>query len=416
MNIRLTIAVIVAALLGVALAWLMPDSPWLAGLLTLMKTLFLSALKMIIAPLIFFSLISGVLHLGDAARLRSLGGWTLAYYLTTTALAIAVGLTFVGIWHPWESQPPLENIPQAAPSQLIDAAGSGSALAVLNALVGQMLTNPISALADTNILGIVTNALLIGLATLLLLPADSVVHRFTEAATRIVYKLAEWVVQLMPLGVLAIMYQMAATTDATLIGQLANLMLVVFCATAAHGLLVLPLLAWLLAGIRPGTLLRAVARPCLAAFTTSSSVAALPLSLRTAQERLGVRDSVASFVLPLGATMNMDGTALFEGIAAVFLAYLFGIELTPITTALIFFMAMLGSVGAPGIPSGSMAGMQIVMLAVGIPLEAIALLLLIERPMDTFRTAVNVQGDLVGAVIVEKLLPADVHAPLEATR
>jgi Na+/H+-dicarboxylate symporter len=140
----------------------------------------------------------------------------------------------------------------------------------------------------------------------------------------------------------------------------------------------------------------------ITALFTSSSAATLPLSMKTAQENLGVDQARSAFVLPLGATANMDGTALFEGIAAVFLAYMFGIDLGTSGVIAIFLVAMLSSVGAPGIPSGSMAGMQVVLLAVGIPLEAIGLLLLIERPLDTFRTAINVEGDLVGCLVAER--------------
>ena len=131
-----------------------------------------------------------------------------------------------------------------------------------------------------------------------------------------------------------------------------------------------------------------------------------PVSLQTATTKLHVDSSIASFVLPLGATINMDGTALFEGIAAVFLAYLFGIPLGPAGVFVVFFVAMVASIGAPGIPSGSMAGMQVVLLAVGIPLEAIGLLLLIERPLDTFRTAVNVEGDLLATLVAQRFASA----------
>jgi Na+/H+-dicarboxylate symporter len=158
----------------------------------------------------------------------------------------------------------------------------------------------------------------------------------------------------------------------------------------------------MVSGMNPLQFLRAVSQPMITALFTSSSAATLPLSMSTAQTKLGVDSARSAFVLPLGATANMDGTALFEGIAAVFLAYMFGIELGTTGIVAIFLVAMLSSVGAPGIPSGSMAGMQMVLLAVGIPLEAIGLLLLIERPLDTFRTAVNVEGDLVGCLVAKR--------------
>jgi Na+/H+-dicarboxylate symporter len=178
--------------------------------------------------------------------------------------------------------------------------------------------------------------------------------------------------------------------------------LLVIVLTLIHGGLVLPAIAWLYAGRSPLALFRQIGRPMLVAFSTSSSAATLPVSMRSAEEDLGISPSVASFVLPLGATMNMDGTALFEAVAAAFLAYLFGVELSTVAMMTVFLMAMVASIGAPGMPSASMAGMQMVLLAVGIPLEAIAILLVIERPLDTIRTAVNVEGDLIGALVVDR--------------
>jgi Na+/H+-dicarboxylate symporter len=151
-------------------------------------------------------------------------------------------------------------------------------------------------------------------------------------------------------------------------------------------------------------MLLAITQPLLVAFSTSSSAATLPVSMQTAEEKLAVDKGVSSFVLPLGATMNMDGTALFEAVAAIFLAYLYGIELSTLMVFTVFLMAMISSIGAPGMPTASMSGMQIVLISVGIPLEAIAILLVIERPLDTIRTAINVEGDLIGTLIVQRYL------------
>jgi len=171
--------------------------------------------------------------------------------------------------------------------------------------------------------------------------------------------------------------------------------------TLVHGLIVLPTIGLVFARRSPLKTLRQISRPLLVAFSTSSSSATLPVSMQTCDEELGIHPSVSSFVLPLGATMNMDGTALFEAVAAIFLAYLYGIELSNIAVVTIFLMAMISSIGAPGMPTASMSGMQMVLIAVGIPLEAIAILLVIERPLDTLRTAVNVEGDLIGAMVVD---------------
>lgn len=399
MHRHLTWAVLVAALLGVVLATLFPG-PALDDTAHLLKFVFLAALKLVIGPLIFFSLLSGILHLADARRFRTLGTRTILYYLLTTSIAIAIGLFVVSFIHPWTDSPPLPrsaDMPTATLIELQDA----SVLGLMEALLGQALVNPIKAIGDLNILGIVTNALLLGIAALFVLPSGSSVPRAIHEITRVVYRVTGWIVNLMPIGVLAIIFELTKTADSALVTQLLEFALVVFGATAVHGLIVLPAIAMVATGIRPWTLAQAISRPLLVAFTTSSSSATLPVSMHAAENELGVDASTSSFVLPLGATMNMDGTALFEGIAAVFLAHLFGIELGTVGMVTVFLMAMLSSIGAPGVPSGSMAGMQMVMLSVGIPLEAIGLLLLVERPLDTFRTAVNVEGDLVGCLVVD---------------
>ena len=333
--------------------------------------------------------------------MTQLGGWTVGYYLLTTLIAIGIGLVVVTYIHPWTAHAPLADPPPPPEGVTFIEAGDENPAGIVGGLLERILVNPFTALATTNVLAIVANALAIGIAALIVLPPDSRIPTAVHELTLVIYKLAGWAILLVPFGVLAIVYQLTLASDVTLVGQLVSFVGVVFAATAVHGLVVLPGLAWLLAGARPLPLVRALAEPFTVALTTSSSAATLPVSMRAARDRLGVDSSVSSFVLPLGATMNMDGTALFEAVAAIFLAYLFGIELTSTTVVMIFVVTMLASVGAPGIPSGSMAGMQVVLLTIGIPLEAIGILLLIERPLDTFRTAVNVEGDLIGCVIVD---------------
>jgi Na+/H+-dicarboxylate symporter len=402
---HLTLVVALCALLGWLLAMLFGDVGWLVNSMALLKIAFLSALRMIIGPLIFFSLITGVLSLGDVRRFRTLGMTTLSYYLATTAIAIAIGLCVVYVLEPFADQGATLT---AAPSAnvAIIALDDPSLFGVARSLLSQALVNPISALVNLNIIGIVCNALLLGIAGLFVLDRESPFRHAVTEVTNMIYKLTGWIVTLVPLGVLAITFELSGQFSPALLAQLLEFALVVVGATLVHGLIVLPLLARVFGGTGPVPLFRAIARPLLVAFTTSSSSATLPVSMQAARDELEVEPGIASFVLPLGATMNMDGTALFEGIAAVFLAHLFGIELSTIGTLTVFLMAMIASIGAPGVPSGSMAGMQMVMLAVGIPLEAIGILLLIERPLDTIRTAVNVEGDLVGCLVAKKFASA----------
>ncbi len=403
-------AIVTAALLGWICAAYFP-SPFLTELTAVLQTTFLAALKMVIAPLIFFSLLSGTMKLRSSGAMGRLGAVTVGYYLTTSAIAIAIGLIVVFFVHPWTQGPTFETLelPTSSPAneqtasapKLLTATDS-SVTEVLGNLLRAMFVNPFTALADLNILGILTNALLIGLAAALALPKDSPLPRILDDITAIMYRVASWIIFLLPIGLFAIAYQMSERVDLSTLASLAQFAAVVFGATAFHGVIVLPVIAWLATGTTPLALLRAVTQPLLTALFTSSSAATLPLSLAAAKDKLGVDPAKAAFVLPLGATVNMDGTALFEGIAIVYLAYMFGISLDPGSIVVIFFVTMLASAGAPGIPSGSMAGLQVVMLAVGIPLEGIALLLLIERPLDTFRTAVNVEGDLVGSLVAQR--------------
>ena len=392
---------LIAAVMGWGLAALVPEWAWLDSTTAILQKSFLAALKMIIAPLIFFSLISGVLHLRQASSsMGRLGGITVLYYLATSAIAILIGLCVVFFIHPWTDYPPLTQLP-ATPDGLLSAT-DGTIASLIGGVLSDMLSNPFAALAELNILGILTSAILIGLAAAWTLPPESAWPELLTQITEVIYTVARWVLTLLPLGLFAITYQLTENIELSTLISLGQFAGVVLGATAFHGLVVLPLLAWLLTGIRPMQLLSAISQPMFTAFVTSSSAATLPLSLTTAEQKLGVDRNKAAFILPLGATVNMDGTALFEGIAVIFLAYMFNVPLAPAAVVVVFLVTMLASAGAPGIPSASLAGLQVVLLSVGIPLEAVALMLLIERPLDTFRTAVNVEGDLIGSLIVEK--------------
>lgn len=395
-------------LLGAIVGWVLGSfaggAPWLDAIMLYARTIFLEGLKLVIGPLIFFSLMSGILRLAESRDMQRLGGITIVYFLSTTAIAICIGLFVVSFWHPWTSQPPLSDLPPLAPGVTLVASQDAGIDALLLGILKQMLVNPFSALADLNIMGLVTNAVVFGLAALFSLPRESSIITAIHDITAVIYRVAGWAVALAPIGVMGIVYNFVGAMESNLLGQLLSFSLLVLGATAVHALIVLPGLAWWLGRVPPWKLFPAIGQAMFLALTTSSSAATLPVTMRCAEQNLGVRPSTTSFVLPLGATINMDGTALFEGMAAVFLAYLFSVPLTDSAIVAVFFVAMISSIGAPGIPSGSMAGMQMVLLAVGIPLEAIGLLLLIERPLDTFRTAVNVQGDLVGSVIVDRLV------------
>jgi Na+/H+-dicarboxylate symporter len=413
---NLTFWVFVGGVLGYLSALLFGDPEWTVAasppafyeFVLLLKTTFLALLKMLIAPIIFFSLIGGLLNIGDASRLKSLGSITIVYYLCTTFIAICIGLTAVFFIHPW-----VGNVEQItvialstdpnyiAPAKFIDQS-SGSLLQVLRGLLSTAFTNPFTALTELNILAIATNAFLFGLAMVLVVPATSPLVAGVQHINDMLHKVLAWVVLTTPFGIFAIIFDVSLKSGGTLLSSLLGFCAVVVGGTLLHGLVVLPLISKFVAGVGPLEFFSKAGKPLMVAFATSSSSATLPVSMQTAEEEFGVSNTVSSFVFPLGATMNMDGTALYEGVAAVFLAYLFGIDLGTTGMVTVFFMAMVSSIGAPGMPSGSMAGMQMVLLGAGIPLEAIGILLVVERPLDTLRTAVNVEGDLIGALVTQR--------------
>lgn len=407
------LAAVLAVLLASFIGGPLDADGTLAQTIMLIKKTFLSALKMLIAPMIFFSLIGGIISIGDVIRLRTLGSVTVLYYLGTTCIAIALALVAVFFVHPWTAYPPSVEIVNAIPeSRMIDP-GSESIILVLQQMLSLALTNPVSALVNLNILGIVANALLIGVAMVIALPNQSPLFDLVNHINQVIFKILSWVIKLLPIGIFAILFDFTIRLNSgdghsqQFLTQLFQFALLVVVITLIHGLIILPLIAWFTTGQSPVQLFPKIARPLIVAFSTSSSAATLPVTMKTCEEELGMRRSVTSFVLPLGATMNMDGTALFEAVAAIFLAYLYGIELSNLAIVTIFLMSMVASIGAPGMPTASMSGMQMVLIAVGIPLEAIAILLVIERPLDTIRTAINVEGDIIGTLVVDRFSPAE---------
>lgn len=212
-----------------------------------------------------------------------------------------------------------------------------------------------------------------------------------------------WIMRLAPLGIAALLLQLVASQQSGVLASLAHFIVVVIGTTLFHGLVVLPLILWLFTRISPIHFFKGAREALVTAFATSSSAATLPVTLRCTEQHLHVKKDIANFVVPLGATINMDGTALYEAAAALFVARLAGIELDIASQMIIFFVAMLGAIGAPGIPSVGMLSMVLVLESVGLPTAAIAILLPIDRILDTVRTTVNVEGDMIGSLIVQRL-------------
>jgi Na+/H+-dicarboxylate symporter len=266
-----------------------------------------------------------------------------------------------------------------------------------------MFQNPFKALAQGDILTVVIIALFLGIALVIGGERYRNLRQLIQELNELCLLIVGWIMRLAPLGIAALLLQLVASQNSALLYSLGHFIMVVVGSTLFHGIVVLPLMLYAVTRITPLHFWRGSREALVTAFATSSSAATLPVTLRCVEQHLHVKKDIANFVVPLGATVNMDGTALYEAAAALFIARLAGIELDFAHQLIIFFIAMLGAIGAPGIPSVGMLSMVLVLESVGLPTEAIAILLPIDRILDTFRTTVNVEGDMVGSLIVQKL-------------
>lgn len=365
----------------------------------LASDLFLDLLKMAVVPLVLASLVCGVAGLGAHRELGGVWRWTAAFFLFSMAIAVVLGLAAANIFRPGEGLE-LGMFAQASRDFEAQRVPFPDYFA---SLLGGLFQNPFAALAGDDILAVVTVALLLGAGLAAGGDRYPRLRGAMEELQALMLVLVGWIMGLAPLGVGALLLQLVATQDAGILGALLHFIVVVVGATLFHGAVVLPAILYAVTGMTPLRFWRGAREALGMAFATSSSAATLPVTLRCVREGLGVRREVAGFVVPLGATLNMDGTALYEGAAALFVARLAGIDLDLGQQLLVVLVSMLGAIGAPGIPSVGMLSMVLVLQSVGLPVEAIALLLPIDRILDTVRTAVNVQGDMVGSLVVERL-------------
>jgi Na+/H+-dicarboxylate symporter len=254
------------------------------------------------------------------------------------------------------------------------------------------------------VLAVVIFALFLGIALVMGGERYQNILSLLQEGLEITMRIVGWVMRLAPYGIAALLIKLVATQDAAMLGTLFKFVAVVIGTTLLHGVVILPLILYVFTGKSPLWFWQGAREALITAFATSSSSATLPVTLRCVTQHLHVKPEIAGFVVPLGATINMDGTALYEAAAALFIANLAGIELSFAQQLIVFFTAMIAAIGAPGIPSAGMVTMVMVLQSVGLPAEAIAILLPIDRLLDTLRTTVNVQGDMIGSLVVQKLV------------
>ena len=391
--------ILVGLALGVVVGMLFKS---LALALAPVGALFLNAIKMLIVPLVFVSLVAGITAMSDSAKLGRISVKTIAIYLLTTAFAVSIGLAFGTLFSPGEG---------------MNMVASGSeeakqAPSLVQILVGLVPTNPVMAFAEGNILQIIVFAIALGVSMNLIGEKAAPVVKLFDSLAEVFYKLTDLVMRFAPIGVFALIAGVVASHGIEVLLPLAGVIGVIYLASIAHMLLIYGGLIGGLARLSPLRFFRGIAPALAVAFSTSSSSGTLPVSIECARKNLGVSQGVAGFVLPVGATINMDGTAIYQGVLALFIAQAFGIDLNAGQYLMIILTATLASVGTAGVPGAGLIMLGLVLTSVGLPLEGVALIAGIDRSLDMARTTVNVAGDLMTTTLVgssEKELDREIY-------
>ena len=397
---RILIAMGLGLVLGSLLQWIaLPEDHFLNafalnGVIDAGGKIFITLLKMLVVPLVFVSLVCGAASLGDTGSVGRLGGKTIGLYLLTTAIAVSMAMLIALTTDPGLGG---ESANQA---QAATAFEPKTAPSVKDTFINVVPGNPIAAMADGKMLQVILFALLFGLALSRAGTSGQKLRAFFVDLNEVMMRLITMIIVLTPIGVFCLMTQLGATLGLAEIAKVAMYFATIVIALLAHAALVYPLLLKSLTGLSPLAFLAKMREPLLVAFSTSSSGATLPVTLRTVEHKLGVPKNVASFAVPLGATINMDGTAIMQGVATIFIAQFYGIDLGLTALLTVVLTATLASIGTAAVPGVGLITLTLVLDQVGLPVEGIALIIGVDRLLDMLRTAVNVTGDATVATIV----------------
>jgi len=370
-------------------------------------TIFLNALKMIIVPLITSSIIVGVAGIGSGGNLGALGGKTLLFYATTTLAAILVGLIIVNAVGPGyvNGEPARDLLAlEASTADLEESVAGKGPGDVAKIFLRMVPPNIFAAAVEGQMLGIIFFSILFGyFMTRLDNQYAEPLYRFWDAVFHVMMRMTEWIMLFAPIGVFGLVAAVIAKAGYKATGPLAVFAITVLAALAVHAFVTLPVMLRVVGRASPVKTIRGAAQAMLTAFSTASSSATLPVTMECVEDNIGVSNKISSFVLPLGATVNMNGTALYECAAAIFVAQAYGLELTFGVQFSIVAIALLTSIGVAGVPSASLVAIAIILGAIGLPIEALGVLLVFDRILDMARTSINVWGDAVCATIVARL-------------
>ncbi len=405
---KMAIGFAAGTIAGLACNLWFANADWLQALITYVVDpvgqLFLRLLFMLVIPLVFSALVLGVVEIGNPKSLGRIGLKTLAWILVVTTVAVLIGLVAANLLQPGVGLPEDQRallMAQATEQGGAIAEKGRNAPSGIELLLNIVPKNPVAAAAGGDLIAVMFFALMFGIGATVVRSHGT--HHFVEVCEGvydICLRLIDWVIRLAPYAVAALLFSITARLGFDVMVQLARFVGTVLLALGIHFFLVFPLLLWTLGRMSPLKFWRAAEPAILTSFSTSSSSATLPTSLMVAEERLGVPRQVGRFVCTLGATANMNGTALFEGITVLFLAQFYGIELAFGQQVMVLVLCVMGGIGAAGVPGGSLPVIAMILATFGIPPEGIGLILGVDRLLDMCRTTVNVTGDLVGSVVV----------------
>ncbi len=405
MKLSLNTQIFIGALAGICFGLLMATHKDVAATHTgiylsgLIGGVFIDLLKMVMVPLVFTSIVVGIANLRAHHQIHRVWITTLIFSAVTMTLSVIIGITSANLFTPGKGLN-LEMFHDAIHGVSAVQMTLGEFLAKF---LNSLFMNPFAALAQGNIIAIVMFSLFMGIALVVGGERYRNVLNLLQELFELSLRIVSWIMVIAPIGIMALLAKLMATQDAALLGTLLKFVVVILGTTLFHGLIVLPLILYIVTRMSPLKFFRGAREALVTAFATSSSSATMPVTMRCTEQHLHVSPSITGFVVPLGAHLNMDGTALYEAAAALFVANLAGIELNLLQQCLVCFTAMIASVGAPGIPSAGMVTMMMVLQSVGLPVEAVAILLPVDRILDTVRTVVNVEGDMVGCLVVQRL-------------
>ncbi len=376
------------------------------GVYDFMGTMFLNALRMLIVPLIMSSIVSGVAGLGSGSDLGRLGLKTATYYVASSLLAICLGLVVVNIVSPGiiDGEPAGDRLGLEASTSEVVAQVEGRGAGDLADLFLRMVpTNIVGAAANGEMLGLIFFSILFGyFLNQIQSDFSETMQRMANGIFETMMRITMWVMVFTPIGVFGLVAEQVTQTGFGAFLPLLTFFFTALFSLLGHALITLPLMLYFIAGVNPWRHYRAMSPAMLTAFATASSSATLPLTMECVEKKAGVSNRITSFVLPLGATVNMDGTALYECVAAIFIAQAYGLQLDFVTQFTIVFVALVTSIGVAGIPAASLVAITIILSAIGLPIEAVGLILVTDRVLDMVRTSINVFSDSCGAVIIAR--------------